>query len=75
VTFTGIEIETGTVSFAIEGVDVMPEDWIVVMASEKPFINVLWFGFIVLTVGMVISIVRRSQEMRVVARRKREALT
>jgi cytochrome c-type biogenesis protein CcmF len=75
VTFTGIEIETGTASFAIEGVDVMPEDWIVVMASEKPFINVLWFGFIVLTVGMVISIVRRSQEMRVVARRKREALT
>jgi cytochrome c-type biogenesis protein CcmF len=71
VTFTGIELETGTASIAFEGVDVMPEDWIVVQASEKPFINVLWFGFLVMTVGMGISIVRRAQDVRFADRRRR----
>lgn len=71
VTFTGIELETGTASLAFEGVDVMPEDWIVVQASEKPFINVLWFGFLVMTAGMVVSIVRRSQDARFSHRRRR----
>jgi cytochrome c-type biogenesis protein CcmF len=71
VTFTGIELETGTVNLAFEGVDVMPEDWIVVQASEKPFINVMWFGFLVLTVGMSLSIARRANDVRINRKRLR----
>ena len=70
VTFSGLEIETGQANFVFEGVDVMPEDWIVVQASEKPLINVLWVGFIIMSVGMVISTVRRGQELRFSRRRR-----
>ena len=39
-----------------------PEDWIVVQAFEKPLINLVWAGFILLTLGFVVSIIRRVQE-------------
>lgn len=70
VTFAGLDIETGQANFVFEGVEVMPEDWIVVQASEKPLINVLWIGFIIMSVGMVVSTVRRGQELRFSRRRR-----
>lgn len=41
-------------------------DILVVEASEKPYINLVWSGVIVLLVGFGVTIVRRSQEARLV---------
>ncbi|ARA94913.1 cytochrome C assembly protein [Rhodothermaceae bacterium RA] len=64
VTFTGIDIETGRISLFLEGVEVMPEDWVVVQAYEKPFISLLWFGIILLSGGFCLAIYRRWQDAR-----------
>ena len=39
-------------------------DVLVVEASVKPYINLVWNGIIILIVGFIITIVRRSQEAR-----------
>ncbi len=39
------------------------EDTLVVTASIKPFINVLWIGTVVLVLGFVVSIFRRRKEL------------
>jgi cytochrome c-type biogenesis protein CcmF len=39
-------------------------DVLVVEASVKPYINLVWNGVIILTVGFIVTIVRRSQEAR-----------
>lgn len=62
ITFTGMNVDSGTINLYIEGVDVMPEDWLVVQAYEKPFINLLWFGFLLLTAGFGLAIARRAGE-------------
>jgi cytochrome c-type biogenesis protein CcmF len=64
-TFSGIDVQTGEAELAVEGVSVMPEDWIVVQAYEKPFIGVLWIGIILLSIGFCVSIYRRMQDTRV----------
>ena len=62
--FTEMNASNGKASFAVEGVDVMPEDWVVVQAYTKPLISLLWIGIIVMTVGFVIAIGRRVQDIR-----------
>ncbi len=59
VTFTGMNVDSGTINLYVEGVDVAPEDWLVVQAYEKPFINLLWAGILMLTAGFGLAIVRR----------------
>ena len=62
--FTEMNASNGKATFAVEGVDVMPEDWVVVQAYTKPLISLLWIGIIVMTVGFVVSIGRRVQDIR-----------
>jgi cytochrome c-type biogenesis protein CcmF len=62
--FTEMDANSGKATFAVEGVDVMPENWVVVQAYTKPLISVLWIGIIVLTLGFVVSIARRVQDIR-----------
>ncbi|MBL6449843.1 cytochrome c biogenesis protein CcsA [Fulvivirga sp. 29W222] len=50
-------------SFAI-GANTRQKDWVVLKAMEKPFINVLWFGTLLLMVGFGIAIKRRYSEFR-----------
>jgi cytochrome c-type biogenesis protein CcmF len=69
VTLIGLNVETGEVQLGIEGVEVMPEDWIVVQAYEKPFINLVWLGLIMLTFGFGIATYRRAQDHRQSIRR------
>lgn len=64
VTFLQMNVDNGQVTLGFDGVDVTPEDWIVVQAYEKPFINVLWLGIILLTIGFALSVVRRVQDVR-----------
>jgi cytochrome c-type biogenesis protein CcmF len=62
--FTEMNVNNGKATFAVEGVDVMPEDWVVVQAYTKPLISLLWVGIIVMTVGFVVAIGRRVQDIR-----------
>jgi len=62
--FTKMNASNGKATFAVEGVDVMPENWVVVQAYTKPLISLLWIGIIVMTVGFVVAIVRRVQDVR-----------
>ena len=63
-TFTGMRVEEDAVQLQVDGAAATPEDWVVVQAYRKPFINLLWFGTIVLMAGFVLSIMRRVQEGR-----------
>jgi cytochrome c-type biogenesis protein CcmF len=62
--FTEMNVNNGRATFAVEGVDVMPEEWVVVQAYTKPLISLLWVGIIVMTVGFVVAIGRRVQDIR-----------
>jgi len=62
--FTEMNANNGKATFAVEGVDVMPEDWVVVQAYTKPLISLLWTGIIVMTVGFVVAVGRRVQDIR-----------
>ena len=73
VTFTGMDVDTGNINLVVEGVEVSPEDWLVVQAYEKPFIGMLWIGIILLSIGFCFSIFRRAQEYQRVYRLREEA--
>ncbi|MBT1700897.1 cytochrome c biogenesis protein CcsA [Fulvivirgaceae bacterium PWU4] len=60
-TLMNIHPETGQFSI---GIDTRQKDWIVLKAFEKPLINVLWIGTLVLMIGFGIAIVRRSREFK-----------
>lgn len=58
-TLSNIHPETG--QFTI-GVSSRQKDWIVLKAMEKPFINVLWIGTLVLMTGFTMAMIRRFRE-------------
>ena len=62
-TFTGMNVDSGEARLAIEGVQVMPDDWLVVQAKEKPFIGVLWAGILTLSMGLGLAMYRRTREL------------
>ena len=64
VTFTGMNVEDGRINLLIEGAQVEAEDWLVVQAYEKPLISMMWFGFLMLTGGFMLSVYRRVQDQK-----------
>jgi len=44
------------------GVQVRQKDWVILKAIEKPFINILWIGTLLLTIGFGIATYRRYDE-------------
>ncbi|WP_022835210.1 heme lyase CcmF/NrfE family subunit [Salisaeta longa] len=70
IAFTQMNVNDGKAQFAIKGVDVMPEDWVVVQAYTKPAISLVWVGIIVLTIGFIIAMIRRVQDLRVFERQR-----
>lgn len=64
IAFYGMNVDNGEAQFYLNGINVMPEDWIVVQSYEKPFINLLWIGIILLTLGFLVSLFRRVQDLR-----------
>ncbi|QCR23679.1 cytochrome c biogenesis protein CcsA [Pontibacter sp. SGAir0037] len=56
-----MNIDTEKNQFKI-GVNVTQKDYIILKAMEKPFVNILWIGTIVMSIGFVMAIVRRNQE-------------
>lgn len=58
-----MNIHPETSQFTI-GINTRQKDWIVLKAFEKPFINVLWIGTLVLMAGFTIAMVRRIREFQ-----------
>ena len=63
VAFTEMNVNSGKATFALEGVDVMPEEWVVVQAYSKPMISLVWAGIIIFTVGFFVSTGRRIRDI------------
>jgi len=61
--FTLINIHPETNEFTI-GINTRQKDWVVIKALEKPMINVLWIGTLVVMAGFSIAMVRRFREFR-----------
>jgi cytochrome c-type biogenesis protein CcmF len=60
---TLMNIHPETSEFTI-GINTRQKDWVVIKALEKPYINVLWMGTLVLMVGFGIAMARRIREFR-----------
>jgi cytochrome c-type biogenesis protein CcmF len=63
VAFIGVDPARNIMQFQARFQD-PDQDFVVIKAISKPFINLLWLGTFVLTAGFLISIFRRVQEMR-----------
>jgi cytochrome c-type biogenesis protein CcmF len=61
--FTLVNIHPETNEFTI-GINTRQKDWVVIKALEKPLINVLWIGTLVVVLGFSIAIVRRFREFK-----------
>jgi cytochrome c-type biogenesis protein CcmF len=44
------------------GIQTRQKDWVVIKALEKPYVNVLWLGTLVLMTGFGVAMVRRFKE-------------
>ncbi len=58
-----MNIHPETNEFSI-GINTRQKDWVVIKAMEKPYINVLWIGTLVLMGGFGIAMTRRIREFR-----------
>jgi cytochrome c-type biogenesis protein CcmF len=61
VTLMNIHPETN--EFAL-GINTRQKDWVVIKAMEKPYINVLWIGTLILMVGFGMATARRIREFK-----------
>ncbi|MEM7659678.1 MAG: hypothetical protein AAF399_26430 [Bacteroidota bacterium] len=61
--FVGVSPEDNLLHIQARWVD-PSSDFVVIKAISKPFINLLWLGTFILTIGFLISIYRRVQESR-----------
>ena len=60
---TLLNIHPETNEFSI-GINTRQKDWVVIKALEKPYINILWIGTLVVMAGFIIAMVRRIREFR-----------
>lgn len=59
VSFTRVLPESNSIELNIEGLDAdFEEDWILVVAENKPYVSVVWAGTFLLMIGFSISIIR-----------------
>lgn len=61
VKITLLNIHPETNEFSL-GINTRQKDWVVIKALEKPLINVLWIGTLVLMVGFTVAMVRRFKD-------------
>jgi cytochrome c-type biogenesis protein CcmF len=61
--FTLVNIHPESNDFTL-GISTRQKDWVVIKSLEKPLINVLWIGTLVLMAGFSIAMIRRIREFR-----------
>ena len=59
ISLLNVHPETDEISLGIQS---RQKDWVVIKALEKPFVNVLWLGTLVLMTGFGVAITRRFRE-------------
>ena len=59
ITLLNIHPETNEFTLGLNG---RQKDWVIIKAMEKPYINVLWIGTVILMLGFTMSMVRRFKE-------------
>ncbi|MFN8394712.1 MAG: cytochrome c biogenesis protein CcsA [Bacteroidia bacterium] len=64
VAFTGVNTEIGKVNIQVQEQLNPPDDIVVIQAIQKPWINLLWLGTFVLTIGFGMAMWRRIRENR-----------
>jgi cytochrome c-type biogenesis protein CcmF len=64
-TFIGMNVDTGAVQLEVDGVASAPENWLVVQAYEKPLINLVWIGIIILSLGFLMAMYRRAGDLKI----------
>jgi len=69
-TFAGLDISSGEIRLLVDGMSVPKDDWIVVQAYKKPFINLLWLGMFIMLGGFGLSLYRRTKEWHLSLYRK-----
>lgn len=62
--FVKIDTENKRLTLQVEAQPI-ENDWIVIKAIEKPFINFLWLGTFILTAGFLVAIYRRRSERKI----------
>lgn len=75
IAFTGMSVDTGQIAVTVQGGDLpsaQPQDWVLVQAYEKPFINLLWFGSFIMLGGFGIAMARRISEQKEAEKREKE---
>jgi len=61
ITLTNIYPPTNEFELAVS---TRQKDWVVIKALEKPYINIMWIGTIILMIGFTLAFVRRFKEFR-----------
>ena len=64
VTFSEVAPKEKKMVFNIQEQTTFEQDWVVLNARHKPWINLLWLGTFVLVGGFIVAIVRRVKETR-----------
>jgi cytochrome c biogenesis factor len=55
-------MEDDAIVIAVQNIQAAGKDVLVVEASEKPWINLVWSGFIILVVSLIATVYRRARE-------------
>jgi cytochrome c-type biogenesis protein CcmF len=70
VTLASINAEQGQIKLAFNGLDEGPStqkpEKVVVEVSNKPFMGILWIGTIILTLGSILAMHRRTEEIKLI---------
>ena len=61
VKITLLNIHPATNEFSL-GLQTRQKDWVIIKAMEKPYINILWLGTLLMMLGFTIAMVRRIRE-------------
>ncbi len=69
--FTLVNIHPETNEFTV-GINTRQKDWVVIKSLEKPMINVLWIGTLVLMAGFTIAMLRRYREFKLMKEKGQE---
>lgn len=68
--FTNIRPDENTLELMMYQKPPPERKWIVMKATEFPFINFFWGGTIIMTIGFILAIVRRSRDLKNERRKK-----
>jgi cytochrome c-type biogenesis protein CcmF len=72
ITFINVDPQKGAFTF---GVNTTQKDYLIIKALEKPLINLLWLGTLVVLAGVGLAMVRRYQDSAKVQKKEPEQVT